>query len=83
MKNMKKIIKLLILLITLASCNNKSNDVGTLYHKCVIKNIEEIKRSSIEFEKKYIIDTDCGKCITQTNQNLKVGDTIIIRKIFY
>jgi uncharacterized lipoprotein NlpE involved in copper resistance len=77
---MRKIIKLSLVFISLASCNNKSNDVGTLYHKCVIQNIKEIERSSLDIEKKYIIDTDCGKSITKTNQGLKVGDTIIIRK---
>ena len=78
---MEKIIKISLVLISLVSCNSsKSNDVGTLYHKCVIKNIKEIERSSIEIERKYIIDTDCGKSITKTNQGLKVGDTIIIRK---
>lgn len=77
---MKKIIKLSLVLISLVSCNNKSNDVGPLYHKCIIQNIEEIERSSIDIERKYIIDTDCGKSITKTNQVLKVGDTIIIRK---
>lgn len=77
---MKKIIKIAFICILTASCGNKSNDAGNLYHKCVIQNIEEIERSSIEVERKYIIDTDCGKSITETNQGLKVGDTIIIRK---
>jgi hypothetical protein len=77
---MKKIIKIAFICILTVSCNNESNDVGPLYHKCVIRNIEEIERSSIEIEKKYIIDTDCGKSTTKTNQHLKVGDTIIIRK---
>lgn len=77
---MKNIIKISLILISLVSCNNESNDAGPLYHKCVIQNIEEIERSSLDIEKKYIIDTDCGKSITKTNQGLKVGDTIIIRK---
>ena len=77
---MKKIIKIAFIFILTTSCDNESNDVGTSYHKCVIRNIEEIEKSSIEVENKYIIFTDCGKSITKTNQNLKVGDTIIIRK---
>ena len=77
---MKNIVKFSLILISITSCNNKSNDVGNYHHKCVIQNIEEIERSSLDIEKKYIIDTDCGKSITKTNQNLKVGDTIIIRK---
>ena len=77
---MKKIIKIVFFCILTVSCNNESNDVGPLYHRCVIQNIKEIEKSSLDIEKKYIIDTDCGKSITKTNQGLKVGDTIIIRK---
>ena len=78
MKN--KLIKITLVGMLLASCNNKSNDVGHVYNKCVINDIEQLERSSIEIDNKYIIYTDCGKSITKTNQGLKVGDTIIIRK---
>ena len=75
-----KLIKMTFVGILLVSCNNKSNDVGHVYNKCVINDIEQLERSSIEVENKYIIHTDCGKSITKTNQDLKVGDTIIIKK---
>jgi hypothetical protein len=77
---MERFLKIMFVCMLLVSCNNKSNDVGNVYHKCVIHNIEQLEQSSIDVEKKFIIYTDCGKSITKTNQGLKVGDTIIIRK---
>ena len=77
---LKQMIKLTFISLLLIACNNKSKDAGDYYHKCVIQNIEQLERSTIEIDNKYIISTDCGKYITKINKGLKVGDTIIIRK---
>jgi len=75
---MKKIILASIILF---GCNHK-NKLTTVNTKCVVDSIYEVPRSTIEFDKKYSLVTDCGEYpITTNNLKIKEGDTIVFSKI--
>lgn len=73
--------KIILASIILVSCNqNKRFDV--VKTKCVVDSIYEVPRSTIEFDKKYSIVTDCGEYpITSNRLRIKKGDTLIFSKI--
>lgn len=74
---MKKIAIVLIVLLATA-CGRKQKRVQ--YSKeCVVDSIYQLQRSTIEFDKKFVIVTDCGSTtLTTENPRIKKGDTIIL-----
>lgn len=68
-------MKYFILFLFLFSCTRHLADKRKL---CIVKEVVEINQPTItEFNKKYLVNTDCGMNITSKKQ-FKVGDTLIM-----
>jgi hypothetical protein len=75
-------IKIILpLAIIFVGCNHK-NKFTTVSTKCVVDSVYEVQRSTIEFDKRYTLVTDCGEYpITTNNLRIKKGDTLVFSKI--
>jgi len=81
----EKIMKIILILviIPIIGCGPRKNNFVVLQKKCIVDSIYEVQRSTIEFDKKYSVITDCGEYpITSNNLRIKKGDTIIFSKTF-
>ncbi len=67
---MKKIIVLTAL--AMASCNNVKKETIT----CRIKEVKSTQTSTLDFDPRYVIVTDCGWAASTKKRGLKVGDTV-------
>ena len=67
---MKKIIVLAA--IALASCNNVEKETMT----CRVKEVQRTQKSTLDFDQRYVIVTDCGWAASTKKRGLKVGDTV-------
>ena len=67
---MKKTIVLAA--IALASCNNVKKETIT----CRIKEVKSTQTSTLDFDPRYVIVTDCGWAASTKRRGLKVGDTV-------
>ena len=73
---------ILLLTILIVGCGPKSDRFEIYDKKCVVDSIYEVQRSTIEFDKRYSIITDCGEYPITTNRlRIKKGDTLIFSKI--
>ena len=61
--------------IALASCNNVKKETIT----CRIKEVKSTQQSTLDFEPRYVIVTDCGWTASTKRRGLKVGDTVSFR----
>lgn len=74
---------LLIAILTIAGCGPKSERFEIYDKKCVVDSIYEVQKSTIEFDKRYSVVTDCGEYpLTTNNLRIKKGDTIIFSRTF-
>jgi len=77
---MKMIFLLTILIV---GCGPKSDRFEIYDKKCVVDSIYEVQRSTIEFDKRYSVVTDCGEYpLTTNNLRIKKGDTIIFSRTY-
>jgi hypothetical protein len=77
-----KIISILVI-IPIIGCGPNKDKFQVFEKKCVVDSIYEVQRSTIEFDKKYSVITDCGEYpITSNNLRIKKGDTVIFSKTF-
>ena len=76
-------IKIILpLAIIFGGCSYKNDRFTTVRTKCVVDSVYEVQRSTIEFDKRYSIITDCGEYPITTNRlRIKKGDTLIFSKI--
>lgn len=76
-------IILILIIIPIIGCGPRKNNFEVFQKKCVVDSIYEVQRSTIEFDKKYSVITDCGEYpITSNNLRIKKGDTVIFSKTF-
>lgn len=74
---------LLIAILIIAGCGPKSERFEIYDKKCVVDSIYEVQKSTIEFDKRYSVVTDCGEYpLTTNNLRIKKGDTIIFSRTF-
>ena len=74
---------ILLLAILIAGCGPKSDRFEIYDKKCVVDSIYEVQRSTIEFDKRYSVVTDCGEYpLTTNNLRIKKGDTIIFSRTY-
>lgn len=74
---------LLLLTILIVGCGPKSDRFEIYDKKCVVDSIYEVQRSTIEFDKRYSVVTDCGEYpLTTNNLRIKKGDTIIFSRTY-
>jgi hypothetical protein len=74
---------ILLLTILIVGCGPKSDRFEIYDKKCVVDSIYEVQRSTIEFDKRYSIVTDCGEYpLTTNNLRIKKGDTIIFSRTY-
>ena len=74
---------ILLLTILIVGCGPKSDRFEIYDKKCVVDSIYEVQRSTIEFDKRYSVVTDCGKYpLTTNNLRIKKGDTIIFSRTY-
>ena len=72
-----------ILTILIVGCGPKSDRFEIYDKKCVVDSIYEVQRSTIEFDKRYSVVTDCGEYpLTTNNLRIKKGDTIIFSRTY-
>ena len=77
-----KIILMLIIVLVIG-CGPKRSNFTILEKKCVVDSIYEVQKSTIEFDKRYSIVTDCGEYpLTSNNLKIKKGDTVIFSRTF-
>jgi len=77
-----KLILFLIVILTIG-CGPKSKRFEIYDKKCVVDSIYEVPKSTIEFDKRYSVVTDCGEYpLTTNNLEIKKGDTIIFSRTF-
>ena len=77
---MKMIFLLTILIV---GCGPKSERFEIYDKKCVVDSIYEVQKSTIEFDKRYSVVTDCGEYpLTTNNLRIKKGDTIIFSRTY-
>lgn len=74
---------LLLLTILIVGCGPKSDRFEIYDKKCVVDSIYEVQKSTIEFDKRYSVVTDCGEYpLTTNNLRIKKGDTIIFSRTY-
>jgi hypothetical protein len=74
---------LLLIAILIVGCGPKSKRFEIYDRKCVVDSIYEVQKSTIEFDKRYSVVTDCGEySLTTNNLQIKKGDTIIFSRTF-
>lgn len=74
---------LLIAILIIVGCGPKSERFEIYDKKCVVDSIYEVQKSTIEFDKRYSVVTDCGEYpLTTNNLRIKKGDTIIFSRTF-
>jgi hypothetical protein len=74
---------ILLLTILIVGCGPKSDRFEIYDKKCVVDSIYEVQRSTIEFDKRYSVVTDCGEYpLTTNNLRIKKGDTIIFSRTY-
>ena len=74
---------ILLLTILIVGCGPKSDRFEIYDKKCVVDSIYEVQRSTIEFDKRYSVVTDCGEYPLTTNKlRIKKGDTIIFSRTY-
>ena len=74
---------ILLVTILIVGCGPKSDRFEIYDKKCVVDSIYEVQRSTIEFDKRYSVVTDCGEYpLTTNNLRIKKGDTIIFSRTY-
>jgi hypothetical protein len=64
-------IILILMIIPIVGCGPNKDKFQVFEKKCVVDSIYEVQKSTIEFDKRYSIVTDCGEYPIRTN-NLRV-----------
>lgn len=74
---------ILLIAILIVGCGPKSESFEIYDKKCVVDSIYEVQKSTIEFDKRYSVVTDCGEYpLTTNNLRIKKGDTIIFSRTY-
>lgn len=74
---------LLFLTILIIGCGPKKDKLRMIEKKCVVDSIYEVQKSTIEFDKRYSVVTECGEYhLTTNNLRIKKGDTVIFSNTF-
>ena len=77
---MKKILFALMALVFIG-CGEKRGGFVFAAKSCVIDTVYEQQRSTIEFDRKYWVVTDCGKFSVMSGFRLNKGDTVVLSVI--